>query len=332
MLDNLGRTPIIKKQIGTARKITASDTTLSRLFNNQLEIPDNLAAMVLKEILPLLPPVEKKRLLIVDGSGQGGRLYSVAALNWNSPVVVGIEKQEKHGKELPVSRELIERLCLEMGEWFDLIVGDALYFDAKLFKAALTRGKHLFVKTREENLEIVQFTESVYRVEKASEWKKTKERERFDNVRGVFYKVFMLEGYEYRDLSLPLSCYRVEERDPKTGKREVFFCITTAPDISRSEAREIAKSRWQIENNVFPAHLLTKVEGGRHGNQLFHTKRKFFRNDDANRKYLTLLYLLLGLFQLLFVQALHAGVFTPHSMNLKAFIELTISLYPPAIV
>lgn len=312
MLDNLGRIPFIKEQIGTQRKITVSDTTLSRLFYDQLEIPDNLAAMVLKEILPHLPVSKKPRALIIDGSGQSGRLYSVAALNWNSPIVVGIKQQEKHGKELPVSRELIERLCLEMGEMFDLIVVDALYFDAKTFKTALNYGKHLFVKTREENLDIVQFTESEYRIERALEWKKTKERERFDQSRGVFYKTFMSEGYKYRGLALPLRCYRVEERDPKTGKREVFYCITTAPNLSPSEAREIAKSRWQIENNVF-----------RHGNQLFHTKRKFFRNDDANKKYLTLLYLLLGLLQFLFVRAQKSGVFNPHTMNLKIFILLT---------
>lgn len=315
-LDNLGRIPHIKKSIGSSRPMVVSDTSLSRLFEDQLTIPVNLPQLVLETIKPFLPSPKGKRLLLIDGSGQSGRLYSIAALHWTSPIVVGIEQQEKQGKELPVSRQLIQDTIHTMGSWFDVVVGDGLYFDQESFSTVFGLGKHLFVKTREQNLEIVQYTEAAYKISRASEWQKHKEKERFDSERGILYKVFQLRNYAYRNMAL--HCFRVEERDPKTDKIEVFFCVTTAPDIAPSEAREIAKLRWQIEDNVF-----------RHGNQLFHTKRKLFRNNETNRKYLTLLYLLLGLFQLLFVRAIHTGIFTSHSMNLKGFIEWTLAEWLP---
>lgn len=309
-LDNLGRIPHIIKFTGSSRKQVASDSTLARLFASQYSIPDDLSTLVLDDIKSYLPIPASKKLLLIDGSGQSGRLYSIAALNWDSPIVIGIEQQEKHGKELPTSKKQVLNLINRTGSSFDIVVGDALYFDQEFFQILVDHGKDLFVKTREANLDIVQYTESQYKISLASRWKKIPEKTHFDEKRGLFYKVFHLKDYHYKYLEKPLQCFRIEERDPKTDTSELFFCITTAEGLSSFEAREIAKLRWQIEDNVF-----------RHGNQLFHTKHRFFRNDKTNRKYLTLLYLLLGLFQFLFVQALKSGSFTSHSMNLKVFIE-----------
>lgn len=203
-----------------------------------------------------------------------------------------MEQIEKRGKELEASEKLTIRVMPFVKNYVDLIVGDALYFTLEFFKTTLELGKHLFIKSREDNLDIIKETEVEYQIDlPILREDETYYTEGIDEERGCWFSVFKKRNpYYYKDLPAPLSCYRVEEHYFKSDReKEVFYCITTAKDISLKEAREIAKQRWQIENNVF-----------RNGNQSFNTKRKRLKDDEANRKYLILIYTFLSLLWLLY--------------------------------
>lgn len=312
-LDLAGRIEDNRIICESKRKRVCSDTHFGRLFSEYLEIPEELPYRIFNKIKPYLPKRTGKCLLIIDGTEQSKRLYSIGALYSISPFFVGIEKQEKYGRELNASEKLIRRIMPLWKDEIDLIVGDGLYFNINDFKIALEFGKDLFIKTREQNLQIVQETESAYRIEKASYWNRVKEKSYLDIERKISYKVFVYKNFQYQNLPKPLNCYRVEETFLSDDRREVFYCITTATDLGLAEAREIAKRRWQIENNIF-----------RLGNQACHTKRRFFRQEETNRKYLFLIYLLLSILYMLYLIGQYLREFCARNMHFIHFVRYWI--------
>ena len=222
---------------------------------------------------------------------------------------MGIEQIDKRGKELISSQKIIESLLTSLKDYIDIIVGDALYFNQTDFSIALKYNKHLFVKSRETSLDIIKETEQEYKMELLIP---NSDKNRFiksdDMERGCSFTVFKKTPYFYKDIPQPLSCYRIEENYFKTQQKEIFYCITTAQNISLIEAREIAKKRWQIENNVF-----------RLGNQSFYTKRKRFKNDTTNKNYLILIYLFLSILWFLYQISIELKLIKPEFANFKFF-------------
>ena len=284
-LDILGRKKTIKDMLNVNRLLTISDTQIERLFSNYLEIPYNLPVMLYKFLKPFIPKSNIPSSMVLDGTSQGGKLHSVAALVDHFPFFVGIEPIEKRGKELEASRRLANRVLKGTRQDFTFYTTDGLYFVYSDFQKVREKdpSKHLFVKTKEATLDIVQTTETEYLIDKE---RKSKDRSRlvkgFDEERICSFEIFRASPFQHKEVKSPLFCYRVEEHYPKNGRQEIFYCVTTAPDLKLTEAREIAKKRWQIENNIF-----------RIGNQSIHTKHRYFINDIANTRYLTLLYALL---------------------------------------
>ncbi len=256
--------------------------------------------------------------MIIDGTGQGKRLYSIAAVytnNLGAPFFVGIEQIEKRGKELKASQILIESIMPTIKDYIDLITGDALYFNETDFNTALKYGKHLFVKTRDTSREIVKETEEEYLIDSPIlKLDKKRFTKGYDMKRGCSFTVFKKTNFSYKKILQPLSCYRVEELYSKTQKKEIFYCITTSPNIGLKEAREIAKQRWQIENNLF-----------RLGNQTAYTKRKRFKDDKTNKNYLSLIFLFLSIFWLLYQISINDNLINPQYSNFKLFCS---SLFP----
>lgn len=316
-LDVLGRAPQILQQIGSKRKIAASDSELTRFFNRYLLIPDNLPLLVFRSIQQMLPIRPARRMLIIDGSGQASKLFSVAALDIGTPFLAGLERIPKTGKELDSSRSLLKRMIRDAGDLFDFVVLDGLYYDQTTFKLALEAGKHACVKTKEENLEIVQHTESVFRIDLVSNPKSPDQEWNYDMERMVKFRVFAIRRFENRDAGLVLDCFRVEEHDLKKESNEVFYLVTTAPDLTLFEARTIAKRRWQIETGIF-----------RNGNQNF--KAKLWRNRDETcaRQFLLLLYTLMSMFLLLYAQAMEQKEINPHTSNLRFYLAFWIVTKP----
>lgn len=268
---------------------------------------------VFKEISSILNKKNKeKRLLIIDGTGQGKRLYSIASVytgNSGTPFFIGIEQIEKRGKELIASQKLIESIMPVIKDYIDLIIGDALYFTETDFNTALKYKKHLFVKTPDTSREIVKETEEEYNMDlPLLESDRKRFTKGYDMERGCSFTVFKKTPYFYKNIPQPLSCYRVEEFYPKTQKKEIFYCITTSPNIGLKEAREIAKKRWQIENNLF-----------RVSNQTSHTKRKRFKDDKTNKNYLTLIFLFISIFWLLYQISITSKLIQPQYSNFKLF-------------
>ncbi len=317
-LDMLGRQDIVKDNLNVSRKMVCSDTHLQRLFAEKLNVPDSISAILFRFLKPYFPISKMKRIMILDGSGQGGGLFSFAALTTNFPFFTGLEGIEKRGKELNASRKLASRMLKLFNNDFDLFVADGLYVVFRDFRIVREKcpGKHLFVKTKEATLDIVQTTEAEYSIDKGCF---AKDRSRFvkgfDEERNISYEIFLASAYYHKEVDGALYCYRVEETNNNTGTNEVFYCITTANDISLTEAREIAKKRWQIENNIF-----------RIGNQSNHTKHRFFKNTFATINYLRLLFLILSLFFFLYyLKILHSDK-KQHLRNFLLFAEYDVVL------
>jgi len=288
-LDLNGRNPEIKKVFNITRNIVISDTHLERMFSTYLLDMENVAQDIFFQNRYSLSAAKGLRTLIIDGTMQGKHLCVVAAINGKTPFFVGLESQKKRGKELVAADRLIERLPDKIYEYLDLIVGDGLYFSSKVFNQANRKGVDLFVKSKEVSLNIIEDIDFCYKVDKEILTKKNY-IEGYDLKRGCKYSIFKMEGYVQKGVDKPLTYYRVEEHYSKNARDEIFYCLTTATHLTPKQAREIAKSRWQIENNVF-----------RNGSQQVKTKHKLFNSASTTKNYLSLIYLLMSILWLQYV-------------------------------
>ena len=273
-LDLNGRNSDIKEIFGAKRDIIISDTQLERIFSTYLPDMESVAQEIYLRNLDELQAKKGLRTLIIDGTVQAKNWCVVGVVNSKTPFFVGFESQEKRGKELVAAERFLRRLPDEIYNTVDLIVADGLYRNANMFNLANDKGVDLFVKTSEARLKLIQETEFAYMVDK-DYFTKNEYVEGYDTPRGCKYSIYKIEGLVKKGVNKPLTCYRVEEEYSKGGHKELFYCLTTATHLTLKQARKIAKSRWQIEDNVF-----------RLGSQQVKTKHKLFNSATTTKNYL----------------------------------------------
>jgi hypothetical protein len=210
------------------------------------------------------------RLAVVDGSCFGGLwacALGIAGAFWQT---LDLERYAGRGKELPAARRLLDRAVQRLGVGFatHLLYDGLMAVKADFNRARVRWGMHLVVKTREQTLEVIQSCHDA--------WKNLSDEQLralgaevvrgTDAERGVEYVVVRQAGIQWSDLAWQLNVAWVREtplKGNRAGQTETFWVLTTDETLKAEEMRELAHTRWQIENNGFKT--LNAVMGSKRG-------------------------------------------------------------------
>jgi hypothetical protein len=316
-LDQKGRTQGLRDLLGSSREIAGgSDSTILRalgrwvmgptietLYGNHIRLRHQGLAKT------VLSTGRKVLLAICDGSSFGGFDFSVLAVAGGVPHVLDMQASPGRGHELKVSRELMKRAAIRLGKGFatHLLYDGLMAVKADFWRARHYWGTHLVVKTSEESLEIVQSSKEAWSVlsQRDLERAGVEVVSGLDGKRSLRYEAYAQAGVPWVGSSLKFNVAWVKETHLK-GKdkgQSVEFCVlTTDQTLSASELREIAHSRWSIENHQF-----------KETNEQVGSKKAYIKNPRVKEALLRMLFLGMALLK----------EFKAHLETLPQWINLT---------
>ena len=163
-LDRIARKKTFKRFFNCKRKMVASDSTISRALNwmNPDEIVD-----FQQELLPLYKDENLQRIQIdkesgyrtigiIDGSCMSNHYLSAFVLSGKTEYPLIIENCQKRGKELPVSKILLDKAQTLLGDNLPQhILLDALYFNENTFNRVREKNAHILIKCKEPEFRAV---------------------------------------------------------------------------------------------------------------------------------------------------------------------------------
>ena len=165
--------------------------------------------------------------------------------------------QPGEGEETAAKR-LLERVCARYGRFFDVISGDALYFDAPFLKFCRSQHKHPLVVVKGEGRLLLEDTAAVFAQQAPGEW--TVERGRVH--RTVQY--WDVEGFtSCEGFDEPLRVLHTREttrrRERVAGQwqetevESTWYWATTLTQrqMPTQQLWKAAHHRWDIENDCF---------------------------------------------------------------------------------
>lgn len=198
------------------------------------------------------------KLAVVDGSCFGG-MWAVA-LGFAGRVwqTVDVVRTRGRGHELAGARRLLGRARQRLGAGFAThILYDGLMAVRKDFqRARLQWEAHLVVKTTEETLDVVQSCRAAWQAldDAALRAAGVEVSRGVDGERRAEYVVCAQSGIEWDGLAWPLTVAWVREtplKGKRAGQSEEFWVLTTDESLHGEELRELAHTRWAIENQGF---------------------------------------------------------------------------------
>jgi len=237
----------------------------------------------------------KRRIGIIDSSGFGRFLASCFEIVGPTSLMVGLQRIEKRGKELPASYALLRRLKHELNANFvDLILGDGLYLVAPFFNLCLGELQaDVLVKTDDTTRQIIADAMGLFGAkEQFSSGIITAEGT--DAVRMCHYQVTMADGFFLKGVDTDLTVAWVIETHLRTGELTEFWVITSAKSLLPQEVRELAHWRWDVENHGFKSLNQTVV-----------TKRIYSHDPTASEAILLILFIVFNLLSLFLLRVSH---------------------------
>ena len=264
-LDQHHRTRRAKRMLESERKMVVSDSTLLRVLEKwEIEFTSEALYACHKKLrargLASLKLRSGKKVMpaIVDGTCLGNHWFSVLSFGGKVYHGVDAEPYEGRGHELNASRRLIRRVHEKIGDSFAThILYDGLMADRKDFEMAREFNTHLLVKTSEETLSVIEDHQGLWNGSLSEELLQktgTEIAKGFDAEHGMKYETYCARKDRWEGLRYPLSVCRVRETHVK-GKYKnqtlTFWILTTDLSLTGLELRELAHTRWKIENNGF---------------------------------------------------------------------------------
>jgi hypothetical protein len=190
------------------------------------------------------------RVGCIDGSQFGVFYGCVLFIVGQTDLFLDIEPAKNKGKELPASRELMEKTYKEYGDGFlDLILFDGLYADKKTINLCLSHNSDVLIKTDEESLNIINDAKGLFK-----QWKdfpKIEYKKGFDTKRMCEYEIWASDGFTFNFVDKPMKVANIKEKYVKKEQEVSFWVLCTALSLNSEQLRELAHIRWEIENNGF---------------------------------------------------------------------------------
>jgi hypothetical protein len=200
-----------------------------------------------------------------------------------------IENCEKRGKELPVSKVLLDKAQILLGDNFpQLMLFDALYFNENSFKRVREKGAHILIKCKEpEFREVLKNARFIFDA-KGEVTDQVTSADGFDSGRTCTWKIEITSG-DFAGYPIQIA-HLIEDYPLSNEDKSHIECwiVTTDFTLSPNEIREIAHLRWHIENNVFKR--LSHLVG---------TKTFYFRDPKPFFNLIRLMFLALAMYDIL---------------------------------
>lgn len=276
-LDQTLREKSVRSLLSRRGRTAFSDTTAERVVRSLdpfgLSILSEAVVQVLSEKgigTMELASGRRMKVALLDGTFLGGRYFSCLVRSGGIDTVLDAVLEEKLGKELPASKDLIRRGMDRFGRGFaEILLVDALYFDHVFLNlCAVDAGVDVLIKTDEKGLNVLKDAQDLF--EKYANDPDVERRRGCDEKRHLLFDVVAAPGFTQPGVTVPLKVARVTETHLKgrfRGQTETFFVVTTKTDLTALDIRDLAHRRWRIENNVFRAlseKLNTKHAFARH--------------------------------------------------------------------
>lgn len=155
--------------------------------------------------------------------------------------------------EVAASKRIIERLCNNCRQLFDVIVADALYMEGPFINYCVSKGKDVVIVLKDNYSTLLEDADGLFSQIEPKVWQ----------LKDKTVEVWDIEGFTAETINVPLRVLKAVEthiekyeKDGQILERSVtknWFWATTVP-ISRLTTEhlwKLAHSRWQIENNIF---------------------------------------------------------------------------------
>ena len=265
--DRIARKKRYKRLFNCNRKMVASDSTISRAFNrlDPVEITAFQQGLLPTYItnnlyrIQLNQNSQYKTIGIIDGSCMSNHYLSAFVLNGKIEYPILIENCRKRGKELPISKVLLDKAKMVLGVHFpQLILVDALYFNENSFNRVREKKSHILIKCKEpEFREVLKQARFIFNAKEEVN-DVIIEEHGFDSRRICSWKIEITSG-EFAGYPIQIA-HLIEDYPLEKGDKSHIECwiVTTDLSLSSFEIREAAHLRWHIENNVFKrlSHLV----------------------------------------------------------------------------
>jgi len=261
-IDQMMRSKRVRKMFGVrGKEVVVSDSTIERSLRGfEIEGLKGYLEYVNKKVkeegLDKIGVCGEDMVVgIIDGSEFGRFWGSVFMVAGEVDLMMGIERYEKYGKELPASRKLLACLFDRHGRGFvDVVLMDGLYKDTKTINLCLSNGSIPVIKTDEERLVVIDDAKRLFL--NYEEFKEDVEYiEGFDDERLCSYKVYCCGSLCFEGVDTPCKVAFVDEEYPKEEDPEKkfrsYYVIAFSDRFSALQMRELGHIKWRIENNGF---------------------------------------------------------------------------------
>jgi len=161
--------------------------------------------------------------------------------------------QPGEGEEVAAQR-LIRRVLRSYGRFFEVILADALYFEAPFLNFCLERGKHILTVLKGEKRALFQDAQGLFSQMEPQVWEERDQKirawdaEGFTSAEGVKVPLRVLHTEEIITRRHRQGSHWVEEEETHS-----WWWLTTLPrtQLSTRLLWKIAHRRWEIENDLF---------------------------------------------------------------------------------
>ena len=189
--------------------------------------------------------------VVVEYFHRGVAFYLVG---FRTAVPLDVEMLRPGEGELTAAQRLLPRVAKAYGRLFDVVLGDALYFNAPFFNLCLGLGKEVITVLKDEDRVLFQDAEGVFSLTASQVWEESKQK----------IQAWDAEGFTSAErIEVPLRVLRTEEvltRRHRQGqgwiqKKETHhweWVTTLAADrLSTRLLWKIGHARWEIEDDLF---------------------------------------------------------------------------------
>ena len=196
----------------------------------------------------------ERRILTTHGEHIQYYHRHVAALllGRDFPILLDAEPQRRGEDEIATALRLLERLLKNYPRAFDVVLGDALYTDPRLYNFLLDRGKDVLTVLKNENRNLLEDARALFEThspQRLTDGSTTRE-------------VWDLEGFtSWPQVNRPVRVVRSRETTPirrqlggPSQKQEADWVWVTTLSMNRASspaAVDLGHSRWSIENYGF---------------------------------------------------------------------------------
>jgi hypothetical protein len=175
-------------------------------------------------------------------------------VGFRTAVPLDVEMLRPGEGELTAAQRLLPRVVQSYGRLFDVVLGDALYFNAPFFNLCLGLGKEVITVLKDEGRVLFQDAQGVFSLTAPQVWEESNQK----------IQAWDAEGFTSAEgIQVPLRVLRTQEvitRRHRRGqgwvqKKETHHWewVTTLP-VKRLSTRllwQIGHRRWEIENDLF---------------------------------------------------------------------------------